>query len=428
MKIFKFLSLVASIFLVSNFAYAINGDYDNTSSSGASGCIALQNNLRFRYSNDYNSNYEVSKLQGFLQDKSYLNSEPTGYFGLLTQNAVKSYQTAKGLASTGYVGSFTRAEIQKDSCSNGGQIFVCTQELRLCSDGSAMPRDADCTWRSDKCSNSNICPINTWVTSLTCVCPSGYHIDSTPSISTQRRCVLDTPTVSSIPNISSVSGPTTLNVNQNGTWTVNASVSDASNLTYSVKWGDEYAYAYNTMSMLPSYVSNTSNSFSHAYTTSGTYTITFTVTSSNGKSNQSVRTINVTNSNTQTFCPINTSFIVAGSNCVCPSGYMFSDVVIDGRNGCYPVSINNTSTSFCQVNTWLTNPTCTCPSGYVFENTSSYYYVGYVTKRCVTSQQNTNQCPLGTYFTDSSCSCPAGYSKSGNVFYGGMTQYICAII
>jgi len=41
------------------------------------------------------------------------------------------------------------------TCSTSNYSSVCTKELRYCSNGSAMPRDADCTWRSDLCSPSS---------------------------------------------------------------------------------------------------------------------------------------------------------------------------------------------------------------------------------------------------------------------------------
>jgi peptidoglycan hydrolase-like protein with peptidoglycan-binding domain len=82
-------------------------------------CVALSSiNLRYQ-SRDSNTNGEVSTLQDFLQSKGYLNSEPTGYFGLLTLNAVKSFQRANGIDPTGYVGPLTRAKIKAVSCNGG---------------------------------------------------------------------------------------------------------------------------------------------------------------------------------------------------------------------------------------------------------------------------------------------------------------------
>lgn len=82
---------------------------------GESGCVSLQNNLRYK-SRDINTNGEVSTLQDFLQSQNYLSSEPTGYFGGLTLRAVKDFQSANGIVPTGYVGPLTRARISAITC------------------------------------------------------------------------------------------------------------------------------------------------------------------------------------------------------------------------------------------------------------------------------------------------------------------------
>ncbi len=80
-------------------------------------CSSLMNNLRYR-SRDDQTNGEVSTLQDFLQTNGYLNSEPTGFFGLLTMAAVKNFQlTVLGLGyNSGFVGPLTRAKIKSLSC------------------------------------------------------------------------------------------------------------------------------------------------------------------------------------------------------------------------------------------------------------------------------------------------------------------------
>ena len=81
-----------------------------------SGCILLTStNLRYR-STDARTGGEVSLLQDFLQSRGYLNSEPTGFFGLQTLAAVKSFQKASGFEATGYVGPLTKGEIKKLTC------------------------------------------------------------------------------------------------------------------------------------------------------------------------------------------------------------------------------------------------------------------------------------------------------------------------
>lgn len=80
-------------------------------------CVALTNNL-YIYSNDYYTGGQVSQLQRFLQAQGYYTyGSVTGFFGPLTYNAVVSYQRAHGISGTGYVGPYTRASIQRESCA-----------------------------------------------------------------------------------------------------------------------------------------------------------------------------------------------------------------------------------------------------------------------------------------------------------------------
>ena len=81
-----------------------------------SACLVISHNLAYR-SRDINTNGDVSALQDFLQAKGHLNSEPTGFFGLLTLGAVKKFQSANGIESTGFVGPLTRAKIKNLTCN-----------------------------------------------------------------------------------------------------------------------------------------------------------------------------------------------------------------------------------------------------------------------------------------------------------------------
>ncbi len=56
---------------------------------------------------------DVTKLQTILNTAGFLKVSPTGYFGQLTQDAVKAYQTAHNVSSTGFVGPMTRGELNK---------------------------------------------------------------------------------------------------------------------------------------------------------------------------------------------------------------------------------------------------------------------------------------------------------------------------
>ncbi len=75
------------------------------------------------------------------------------------------------------------------------------------------------------------------------------------------------------PVITSVSGPTSLGPNASGVWQVAATDPEGSALTYTVTWGD-----------LSTPTIQSTNSFSHFYSTPGNYYLTFVVTDRGGKS------------------------------------------------------------------------------------------------------------------------------------------------
>lgn len=74
------------------------------------------------------------------------------------------------------------------------------------------------------------------------------------------------------PTISGFSGPTTLKVNETGTWTVKASDPEGQVLSYSVSWGDEAQTAQGLMTALPVFTQTAT--FTHAYSSPGTYMVT----------------------------------------------------------------------------------------------------------------------------------------------------------
>lgn len=140
------------------------------------------------------------------------------------------------------------------------------------------------------------------------------------------------------PSISNVSGPTSLQVNTNGTWIV--SINYPNNqfnnyATISVNWGDPVYGAYLTG---PQQLTNISQSatFTHAYSQAGTYTVTFTVSNSYG-SNSSTITVHVgsygsygaptISSISPTYGPVGTQITIYGS------GFNGDNVVHFGNGG-----------------------------------------------------------------------------------------------
>ncbi|MEX2052375.1 MAG: peptidoglycan-binding protein [Candidatus Paceibacterota bacterium] len=99
--------------------------------------------------------------------------------------------------------------------------------------------------------------------------------------------------VPSGPVISGVSGPQTLNVNQEGTWTINASHPSGGNLLYFVRWGDETtAQEEYNLYVQPTPFRQT-GVFAHMYTKPGVYTPKFTV-AYNGQKTETSLTVSVT--------------------------------------------------------------------------------------------------------------------------------------
>jgi peptidoglycan hydrolase-like protein with peptidoglycan-binding domain len=76
-------------------------------------CTELTTNQKVGYKNT-----SVTKLQTYLAFYGYLSVSPTGYFGVKTQEAVVSFQSAHGIEGTGFVGPLTRAQIKTNSCTS----------------------------------------------------------------------------------------------------------------------------------------------------------------------------------------------------------------------------------------------------------------------------------------------------------------------
>ncbi len=175
---------------------------------------------------------EVKALQQFLKDEGYYTGRVDGVYGKKTARLVKTFQDDYDLPLTGVVDSATLAMINQVANDNGDDTTT-----------PPIVKENPCKLRPDL----DMCQNNT-----------------------------------NLPVISGVSGPQNLNVNQQGTWTVKASSKNNSNLSYSVSWGDEYnyttEYGYNVIPKVPDQQSAT---FNHTYSRAGTYTATFTVSSSN---------------------------------------------------------------------------------------------------------------------------------------------------
>lgn len=91
----------------------------------------------------------------------------------------------------------------------------------------------------------------------------------------------DTSTSGKAPTISGFSGPTSLKMNETGTWTVKASDPEGQQLSYYISWGDEAQYASGIQTSLPVFTQTAT--FTHVYSNAGTYTVQVTARDSEGK-------------------------------------------------------------------------------------------------------------------------------------------------
>jgi hypothetical protein len=278
-----------------------------------SDCVALVNNLRYR-DRDINKEGEVSTLQDFLQASGYLHNEPTGYFGLLTQKAVKSFQKANDISPTGYVGPITRAMIKSLTCDGivpvpNGQKFTGYLTRQgpsntmwgthiLSNDNIAVCVMAPCPSASESYlvkagNNSVLSDLNRYENSRVVIYGKLEWIKLGGGFfGITATKVMPLFTSASVPVIYGISGPQSLEINQTGTWKIKASDPSGGNLSYSVNWGDEIT-AMPMMGRLEERELSQSATFSHSYARAGTYTVIFTVTNENGKSTTSSLSVRV---------------------------------------------------------------------------------------------------------------------------------------
>ncbi|MEK7069067.1 MAG: PKD domain-containing protein, partial [Patescibacteria group bacterium] len=101
--------------------------------------------------------------------------------------------------------------------------------------------------------------------------------------------------ISKPPVISGFSGPTTLAVNEKGTWKVSASDPEEGPLSYDIAWGDENIHlsASPDTLQLRDASSSQKTTFAHAYSRVGTYTVTVTVGDNAGATTKATATVRV---------------------------------------------------------------------------------------------------------------------------------------
>ena len=110
MKKNQYLTLFAFVILL-GLVVATSSTHAQSINTAGDSCVYLSGNVGWGTTSG-----DVTSVQSHLAATGYFNQQPTGYYGNITMNAVKNYQTAHGIEATGYVGPITRGAIQNESC------------------------------------------------------------------------------------------------------------------------------------------------------------------------------------------------------------------------------------------------------------------------------------------------------------------------
>lgn len=245
---------------------------------------------------------DVTALQEFLRARGLLQSEATGYFGALTEAAVRTFQSVEGVvssgdaASTGFgvVGTRTRAAIAT-RCGALTQAGA-AQDTTMCPLAPAAPTIA--------CAGS-------WQKLVSGACHTGW------------RCLLSN-SGNKPPAIDAIQGPSALTVGQGGTWQIVAQDPEGGALTYSATWGDEKIEDILRSLAGFSQSFTASSVLSHAYARSGTFTMHIDVRDIEGNVSSATHAVTVSSGVGSTTAPASflppTSLATTNKSCVTPWG------------------------------------------------------------------------------------------------------------
>ena len=268
-----------------------------TSVVSTSACPALARSLTIG-----SRGADVTGLQEFLRARNHLHVEATGYFGPLTEAAVRAFQAAEGVvssgdaASTGFgvVGTRTRAAI----ATRCGGVSQTTTPVTAAMCPLAPPTP------SVACAGS-------WQKLVSGVCHTGW------------RCALVS-AGNKAPVVDAIQGPSALAVGQSGTWQIVAQDPEGSALTYSVTWGDEQIedILRSLAGLSQSFTS--SSVLSHAYARAGTFTVRVDVKDTGGAMSSATHTVAVSSGVGSTTTPPSflppTALATTNKSCVTPWG------------------------------------------------------------------------------------------------------------
>lgn len=279
----------------------------------ASGCPVLSRTLGVG-----SRGSDVSALQEFLRAKGYMSDAATGYFGTITESAIKKLQAAQNIvssgtaASTGYgaVGPKTRSVIAS-LCGGATQSVVTpvtTTPVQQCAQvTSSIAPNVSCG--------------GVWERLMNNTCHIGW------------RCVLPQSGGNKAPVITGIEGPTTVGLNQFGSWQVRAIDPEGGTLTYNITWGDEGVEDILKVLAGIDGAFTSASVVSHSYAKTGTFTMQVRVKDGAGATAAGALTIKVSAGETSTDSsnPLNPIGSLASTTsaaaCITPWG---SQVVASG--------------------------------------------------------------------------------------------------
>lgn len=117
-KIHFLLIILVLSTIITNNTHALSLIENNTIDDGNQNCTKFQQDLRLYDGPNNKKSEAVFELQNSLIQENYLKTQSTGFFGLLTLNALKKYQRDHGLPNTGYMGKMTRRILRNQFCQN----------------------------------------------------------------------------------------------------------------------------------------------------------------------------------------------------------------------------------------------------------------------------------------------------------------------
>jgi len=248
---------------------------------------------------------DVAQLQ------AYFGVSQTGFFGPLTQQALVQFQLQEGISPIGILGPLTRGAFAR-RCGTISQNFSASPTFGsapLSVNFNYVPSDDSAQYHIEFGDGQGqlMSVQQIYCIRAPCISPSlashTYTSSGTYTASVSRyiaclytnpRCMIVQPpplgrvtitvtngSTAGAPSISGIDGPTLITLGQQGTWSVR--VSDSSGyLSYSVRWGDEPQQIYAPTASAGAIQST--GTFTHTYSSPGTFQPTFTVTNGNGQS------------------------------------------------------------------------------------------------------------------------------------------------